>query len=107
MATRGTLFVHQIDGARNATKWQCWGDTQTRLDLVYSEWVSFEEMSEEPAFQRVQQIVNGNRMYRLDPVYVDHSALLGGSSQGAGASQFGQERFHQLPWNPLPVNGYG
>ncbi|ALM15258.1 hypothetical protein [Mycobacteroides abscessus] len=78
MTVKGTLFLHQLDSARNATKWQCWGDTQTRLDLVYSEWVSFEEISEQPAFQRVKQIVNENRMYLLGPEHVDHSALLGG-----------------------------
>lgn len=78
MTIQGALFVQQRDQSDTNVKWQCWGDAQTRLDLIFSEWVSFDEMAEVPAFQRIKQIVRENGMYGLGPEYGDLPQMLGG-----------------------------
>lgn len=78
MTVQGNLYVRQLDDTNKSIKWQCWGDAQSRLDLIFSEWVSMDEMAEVPAFQRVTQIVRANGMYGLGPEYGDLPQMLGG-----------------------------
>lgn len=78
MTVQGNLYVRQLDDTNKSIKWQCWGDAQSRLDLIFSEWVSFDEMAEVPAFQRIKQIVRENGMYGLGPEYGDLPQMLGG-----------------------------
>lgn len=52
MTVKGTLYVRQLDESGNSIKWEISGDAQSRIDVVFSEWIVVEEMTQAPPFRR-------------------------------------------------------
>lgn len=99
MAIQGNLYVCQLDDALKSIKWMILGDTQSRIDLVWSEFVLFEELAATPGYRRVQEIVNENGMFCLGPEPTELSTLLGG--RGFHVAYFAP-RFKGLEASEMP-----
>lgn len=80
MAIQGTLYVRQLDESGNSIKWEISGDAQSRIDVVFSEWIVVEEMTQAPPFRRVMEIVDTNGMCAFGPALTENPLLLGGST---------------------------
>lgn len=78
MTVQGNLYVCQLDDALKGIKWLILGDTQSRIDLIWSEFVLYEEMAETPGYRRVEEIVEENGMFYLGPEPTQIPTLLGG-----------------------------
>lgn len=78
MTIQGNLYLLQLDEARKSLKWMIWGDTQSRIDLIWSEFVLYEELAETPGYRRVQEIVEENGMFYIGPEPTEIPTLLGG-----------------------------
>ncbi|WP_255788460.1 hypothetical protein [Mycobacteroides abscessus] len=77
MAVEGKLFLGDEANEGKHIKWLLWGDTQTRLDLAWSEFVLLEEIREAPAFRRALQIIEENGMTGFGPFEYTNPRLLG------------------------------
>ncbi|MEC4836346.1 hypothetical protein [Mycobacteroides chelonae] len=78
MAVQGNLYVRQTDEAGKSIKWEISGDAQSRIDVIFSEWIVVEEMTHTPAFRRVVEIVDENAMSAFGPEPTENPLLLGG-----------------------------
>ncbi|MDO2978032.1 hypothetical protein [Mycobacteroides abscessus] len=78
MAVQGNLYVRQLDESGKSIKWEISGDAQSRIDVVFSEWIVVEEMTQAPPFRRVMEIVDTNGMCAFGPALTENPLLLGG-----------------------------
>ncbi|WP_078353198.1 hypothetical protein [Mycobacteroides chelonae] len=77
MAVEGQLFLGDEANEGKHIKWLLWGDTQTRLDLAWSEFVLLDEIREAPAFRRALQIIEENGLTGFGPFEYTNPRLLG------------------------------
>ncbi|SKV22923.1 Uncharacterised protein [Mycobacteroides abscessus subsp. abscessus] len=78
MTYYGTIFAGELNHSHTALKWMIVGDIETRIDVIWSSYMLFEELAQAPMYRRLEQIIERNNMFRLGPEPAQLERLLGG-----------------------------